>query len=260
MARSRIFHRGDCYAIGIAMDNQKRFKNRVQAGELLARRLTAYAGRDDVIVLALPRGGVPVGAAIARKLEVSLDVLLVHKLGLPGREEYAMGAIASGGVCILQAEVLSALDIAPEVIEEVSQREMREIKRREKLYRAGRPAPQLRERVVILADDGLATGSTMQVAVHVVRELNPARLIVAVPVAPQETCEKLKSEADEIICLSMPEPFHAVGLWYENFEQTSDGEVTSLLEEVEKERAQRTRPLHVSRKKTGGAGDAVHTK
>jgi putative phosphoribosyl transferase len=221
------------------MESWKRFKNREEAGELLARRLSAYTGRDDVIVLALPRGGVPVGAAIARKLGALLDVLLVRKLGLPGREEYAMGAIASGGKCILQAEVLSVLDIPPDVIESVAQREMQEIKRREKLYRAGRPAPQFRERVVILADDGLATGSTMQVAVHVVRESNPARLIVAVPVAPADTCEKLKSEADEIICLSMPDPFHAVGLWYENFEQTTDDEVTNLLDAVEKERVQR---------------------
>lgn len=221
------------------MEHSKKFKDREQAGELLARRLTAYTGRSDVIVLALPRGGVPVGAAVARKLGVPLDVLLVRKLGLPGREEYAMGAIASGGHCILQAEVLSALDIPPQVIEVVSQREMQEIKRREKLYRADRPAPQLREHVVILVDDGLATGSTMKVAVHVVREANPAKLIVAVPVAPIEACEKLKAEADEIICLSMPDPFHAVGMWYENFAQTTDEEVKSLLDEAGKVQAQR---------------------
>lgn len=243
---------------GMAMENQKLFRNRIQAGEALALRLADYAGRDDVIVLALPRGGVPVGAAIARRLKVPLDVLLVRKLGLPGREEYAMGAIASGGVCILQAEVLSTLDIPPSVIEAVAQREMLEIKRREKLYRAGRPPPQLRERVVILADDGLATGSTMQVAAHVVRESNPARLIVAVPLAPSKTCEKLKSEADEVICLRTPEPFYSVGQWYEDFEQTKDDEVTSLLKETEREQARRTRSAQGSQKKAGGAGDAVH--
>ncbi len=209
--------------------DQTKFENRKQAGELLARQLLGYRGRNDVLVLALPRGGVPIGAEIAKKLSAPLDVMLVRKLGLPGREEYAMGAIASGGKCILQAEVLSALDISPEMIEAVSQREMQEIKRREELYRAGRPAPQLRERVVILADDGLATGSTMQVAVHVVREANPARLIVAVPVGPADVCEKLKSEADEIICLRMPSPFYAVGNWYEDFTQTSDDEVKALL-------------------------------
>ena len=225
----------------ISMDikTSKRFANRIQAGELLARRLTAYAGRSDVLVLALPRGGVPVGFSIAKKLEVPLDVLLVRKIGLPGREEYAMGAIASGGVCILQAEILSALDIPAQVIEAVAQRELREIERREKIYRAGRHPLQLREHVVIIADDGLATGSTMQVAVHVVREANPARLIVAVPVAAPDAYEKLKSEADEIICLSTPEPFHAVGLWYENFEQTSDDEVKKLLKEIEREQALR---------------------
>lgn len=221
------------------MDNQKLFKNRQQAGELLAQRLSVYAGRGDVIVLALPRGGVPVGAAIARKLAVLLDIVLVRKLGLPWREEYAMGAIASGGKCILQTEVVSTLGIAPEVIDAVAQREMQELQRREKLYRAGRAAPSLRERVVILADDGLATGSTMQVALQAVRESMPARLIVAIPVAPSDTVEKLKSDADEIICLNMPAPFYSVGQWYENFEQTTDDEVKNLLDAAEKEEARR---------------------
>lgn len=252
------------HAIGIAMKDQKLFRNRVQAGEALAQRLTAYAGRDDVIVLALPRGGVPVGAEIARHLGVPLDILLVRKLGMPGREEYAMGAIASGGVCVMQAEVLSAFNIPTEVIEKVAQRELQEIRRREKLYRAGRPAPQIREHVVILADDGLATGSTMQVAAHVVRESNPARLIVAVPVAPAETCEKLKSEADEVICLRMPEPFYSVGQWYEDFGQTSDEEVISLLEEARQKAGQKqereTHPMQVAQKQAGGADNALHSK
>lgn len=241
------------------MKDQKLFRDRIQAGEALARRLSAYAGRDDVIVLALPRGGVPIGAAIARHLNVPLDVLLVRKLGLPGREEYAMGAIASGGVCVLQAELLSVLDIPPAVIEQTAQRELEEINRREKLYRAGRPAPQIRERVVILADDGLATGSTMQVAVHVVRESNPARLIVAVPVAPAAVCEKLESEADEVICLRLPEPFKSVGQWYENFEQTPDDEVTGLLEEVAHERARAMHPGRGQDRHKGGTGNAFHS-
>jgi putative phosphoribosyl transferase len=227
----------------MSIEKLKRFKNRMEAGELLAQRLVSYARRDDAIVLALPRGGVPVGFAVAKALEVPLDVLLVRKLGFPGHEEYAMGAIASGGVCILQAEVMSANEISPSVVEAVAQRELREIERREKLYRAGRDALQLRERVVILVDDGLATGSTMQVAVKVVREANPARLIVAVPVAPRDSYENLRTKVDEIICLSMPEPFYAVGQWYENFEQTTDEEVIALLEHAQRDQARRTHAL-----------------
>lgn len=222
------------------MADLKHFKNRMQAGELLAQRLSAYRRCPDVIVLALPRGGVPVGFAVARMLEVPLDILSVRKLGLPGHEEYALGAIASGGLCVLQPEeVLKKLGIRAQVIETVAQRELQETGRREKLYRAGRPALQLRERVVILVDDGLATGSTMLVAVHVLRQEKPARVIIAVPVAASETCQKLEAEADEIICLSTPDPFYAVGMSYENFDQTSDDEVKSLLEEAEREQARR---------------------
>lgn len=213
----------------------QRFKNRRQAGELLAQRLHSYADRNDVVVVALPRGGVPVAFVMARDLDAPLDVLLVRKLGLPGHEEYAMGAIASGGVCILQAEAVSGFNVPPEVIETIAQRELKEIDRREKLYRAGRPPLQLRERVVIVVDDGLATGSTMEVALHVIREANPARLIAAVPVAPVETCERLRDKVDEMVCLSMPEPFNAVGQWYENFEQTADAEVQALLEQAQRE-------------------------
>ena len=220
----------------------KYFKNRIQAGELLADELAAYVRGVNVVVVALPRGSVPVGFAIVKKLEVPLDILLVRKLGLPGHEEYAMSAIASGGgVCILEAEVLSALEIPTPVIEAVAQRELGEIERREKLYRAGRPAPQLREHVVILVDDGVATGSTMQVAVHVVREANPARMIVAVPVGARGDCEKLIFEVDQLICLSTPEPFLAVGRWFENFEKTTDDEVKNFLEEVEQEQMRRTK-------------------
>lgn len=214
----------------------QRFKNRMQAGELLAYRLAAYTGRPDVIVLALPRGGVPVGFAVANKLEVPLDILLIRKLGLPGQEEYAMGAIASGGTRILQDEVLRNLKISDRVIERVTQRELHEIHRREKLYRGHRLAPQLQNRVVILVDDGLAVGSTMQVAVQVVRKANPARVIVAVPVAAPEAYKKLKPKVDEIICMSTPEPFYAVGMWYKNFGQTTDEEVKRLLHEAERMR------------------------
>lgn len=214
----------------------QRFKSRMQAGELLAYRLAAYTGRPDMIVLALPRGGVPVGFAVANKLEVPLDILLIRKLGLPGQEECAMGAIASGGTRILEDEVLRTLKISDRVIERVAQRELHEIHRREKLYRGHRLAPQLQDRVVILVDDGLAVGSTMQVAVQVVRKANPARVIVAVPVAAPEAYKKLKPKVDEIICMSTPEPFYAVGMWYKNFGQTTDEEVKRLLYEAERMR------------------------
>ena len=196
---------------------------------MLAQRLMAYAGRDDVIVLGLPRGGVPIGFAIAQKLKVPLDILGVRKIGVPGHEEFAMGAIATGGRCLLQAKVLSALEIPDAVVEVLAQRELLVLEQREKLYRGDRPVPQLRERIVILADDGLASGSTMAIAAHVVREQLPARLIVAVPVGAPETCQKIGAEVDEIICLQMPEHFYAVGLWYDDFEPTTDDEVKALL-------------------------------
>jgi putative phosphoribosyl transferase len=227
------------HVIGMVMASYKRFKDRIEAGELLAQRLMRYARRDDVIVLALPRGGVPVGYVIASKLEVALDVLLVRKLGFPGREEFAMGAIASGGVSILQKEVIDRFRIPLSVVEAVKQRESNEIERREKRYRANRPFPQLQDRVVILVDDGIATGSTMLAAVQCLRNFKPARIIIAVPVAPPETCRILRSEVDDMICLSMPEQFYAVGAWYKDFGQTSDEEVTNLLERAEREQAQR---------------------
>jgi putative phosphoribosyl transferase len=216
------------------MKKLKPFKDRIQAGKLLAERLTSYARRADVIVLALPRGGVPVGFAIAKKLKVALDILSVRKLGLPGHEEYAIGAIASDGVCILQTEILDAFEIPPSVIETLTQRKLHESERQEKLYRAGRSSLQLQNRIVILVDDGLATGSTMQVAIHVVHNSTPAKVIVAIPVAAPETCDKLRSEVNEMICLRRPEPFYAVGLYDENFEQVTDEEVKKFLEEAEK--------------------------
>ncbi len=201
----------------------------------MAQRLSAYARRPDVIVLALPRGGVPVGFAIAKALDVPLDILLVRKLGVPGHEEYAMGAIASGGSYVLQPAVLEEQNIPPAVVQATAERELREIERREKLYRANRPPLDVRDRVVTLVDDGLATGSTMLAAVRVLREAKPARVIAAVPAAAPDTCQNLQSEVDEMICLYTPDPFYAVGLWYEDFSQTSDEEVQKLLEEAKRE-------------------------
>jgi putative phosphoribosyl transferase len=221
------------------MTRLNRFKNRAQAGELLAQRLGAYRRHPAAVVLALPRGGVPVGFAVAQALEIPLDVLSVRKLGLPGQEEYAMGAIASGGLRVLQPNIVQNLGIEAQVIEAVAQRELQEIERREKLYRAARPALLLYQRIVILVDDGLATGSTMRVAVNALRTREPARVVIAVPVAAAETCRRLADEADEIICLSMPEPFHAVSMWYEDFDQTTDDEVTSLLDEANREQMHR---------------------
>jgi putative phosphoribosyl transferase len=209
-------------------------RDRTHAGELLARRLGAYAGRPDVVVLALPRGGVPVGFTLARALDVPLDVLLVRKLGIPGHEESALGAITSGGVYVLQPDIVSLLGISPKEIEGIAQREMAEIERREKLYRSSRPALELEHRTVILVDDGLATGSTMTAAVQALRAKNPARVIVAVPVGAAESCRALRTMADEFICLRMPEDFYAVSLWYEKFPQISDAEVCDLLSDAAK--------------------------
>jgi predicted phosphoribosyltransferase len=227
----------------MAMYMYKRFNDRTEAGELLAQKLMRYAKRDDVIVLALPRGGVPVGYIVARELQVPLDILLVRKLGFPGQEEFAMGAIASGGVYVLHDDVVKRYGISMAEIEAVKQRELREIERREIAYRANRPAPQLQGRVVIVVDDGIATGATMFAAVKCLRQSRPARIVAAVPLAPPDTCQQLKSKVDEIVCLSMPEPFHAVGTWYKNFGQTSDEEVKSLLLRAEHEQQQRA-PAH----------------
>lgn len=219
------------------MPELKRLKNRMQAGQLLAQRLARYSKRSDVIVLALPRGGVPVGFTVAKALFAPLDILIVRKLGVPGDEELAMGAIASGGRCVLQADVLRMLAIPKQVVEAVVQRETREIRRREKLYRAGRPALDVRGLVVILVDDGMATGSTMLAAVDILRESHPARIVVAVPVASPDTGAALHSRVDEVVCLLTPEPLHAVGRWYEDFGQTSDDEVTLLLDEATRSHA-----------------------
>lgn len=210
----------------------KRFKNRMQAGELLAKRLGAYAGRPGAMVLALPRGGVPVGFAVAKALQVPLDVMVVRKLGLPGHEEFAIGAIASGGEYVLKHDSVEKFGVPIQAIEATARRELAELERREKRYRADRPPPQLSGCTVILVDDGLATGATMQAAVKAVRRQQPARVIVAVPVGAPETCDEMSREADEVVCYCMPEIFYAVGLWYEDFSQTSDEEVESLLDEA----------------------------
>ena len=213
-----------------------RFRDRREAGRFLARELAAYANRPDVIVLALPRGGVPVGYEIAQALHAPLDVFLVRKLGVPGHEEYAMGAIASGGVSVLNEEVVQRLGISPYPIETLAAREQRELERRERAYRGERPPPEVSGRTVILVDDGLATGASMQAAVLALRRLQPARIVVAVPVAAPETCEQLREIADEVVCATTPEPFYAVGLWYEDFSQTSDEEVRALLAQAEEAR------------------------
>jgi predicted phosphoribosyltransferase len=207
----------------------RRFRDRTEAGRRLAERLTAYADRPDVLVLALPRGGVPVAYEVARALRAPLDVFLVRKLGVPGYEELAMGAVATGGVRVLNDQIVAGLRIPDHVIEAVAEAEQRELARRERLYRGDRPPPDVRHRTVILVDDGLATGATMQAAIKALRALPPARIVVAVPTGSPETCEQLKAQADDVICAITPEPFHAVGLWYEDFTQTTDEEVRDLL-------------------------------
>ena len=215
---------------------RSRYRDRFDAGAVLARRLGGLAGRPDLLVLALPRGGVPVAFEVARRLAAELDVFVVRKLGVPGQEQLAMGAIASGGTRVLNDSVIEALGIDDETIEAVAAQEQRELERRELLFRGDRPPPGIQGRTVVLVDDGLATGSTMLAALRALREQSPARVIVAVPVAAPETCELMEDEADEVVCAATPEPFHAVGLWYEDFEQTTDEEVRELLERAREER------------------------
>lgn len=206
-----------------------RFHDRTEAGRQLASQLKAYANRTDVLVLGLPRGGVPVAYEVARALHVPLDICLVRKLGVPGHKELAMGAIASGGVRVLNYDVLSWLNIGDKTIEHVAAHELRELQRRDRAYRGDRPQPQIRDRTVILIDDGLATGATMRAAIAVLRSQQPKAIVVAVPVAPVETCKALKAEVDQLVCLATPEPFYAIALWYENFAQTRDDQVRDLL-------------------------------
>jgi putative phosphoribosyl transferase len=214
------------------------FRDRQDAGRRLARLLRKYAGHTDVIVLALPRGGVPVAFEVARDLKAPLDIFLVRKLGVPGHEELAMGAIASGGTRVLNEDVVRYLQIPDDVIDAVAADEERELERREYAYRNGRPAPRVEGQIVILIDDGLATGSTMRAGAAALRKQNPKRIVVAVPVAPAETCEEFRAEVDEVVCAATPEPFRGVGLWYEDFPQMSDAEVRALLERANREQLQ----------------------
>ncbi|HYW04138.1 MAG TPA: phosphoribosyltransferase family protein [Gammaproteobacteria bacterium] len=205
------------------------FTDRTEAGRRLAEALRGQGVGGEAIVLGLPRGGVPVAEAVARVLGAELDIIIVRKLGLPGQEELAMGAIASGGGRALNEDLAGMLQLDEADIARVEARERRELERREKLYRGERPAPAVADREVVLVDDGLATGATMRAAVAAVRSLGPARVVVAVPVAPSEAVERLRAEADEVICLATPEPFLAVGRWYRDFGQTSDAEVGAVL-------------------------------
>lgn len=211
------------------MDECCAFEDRKAAGRTLAAGLRTYGGRADVLVLALPRGGVPVGFEVAQALGAPLDLFLVRKLGTPGHRELAMGAIASGGVRVLNDDVVRWYGISPAEIEAVAQEEQHELERREAAYREGMVPAALDGRVVILVDDGVATGSTMTAAVQAARQRQPARVIVAVPVGARETCDELSSIADEVVCARMPEPFSAVGHWYLDFDQTTDDEVRHLL-------------------------------
>ncbi len=205
------------------------FRDRQEAGELLAEKLTAYANQPDVIVLALPRGGVPVGAEVARKLNAPLDVFVVRKLGLPGHPELAMGAIASGGVRVFNGDVINALQISDETINAVTAEEFQELKRRERSYRDDLPPPEVEGKTVIIVDDGIATGSTMVAAISALRQLNAGRVVVATPTVARSTYEYLRQNADNVVAVIVPEEFYGVGQWYEDFSQTSDEEVHQLL-------------------------------
>jgi predicted phosphoribosyltransferase len=209
------------------------FQDRRHAGRVLAQSLGAYAQQPDVIVLALPRGGVPVAFEVARALGVPLDVFIVRKLGVPWHEEYAMGALASGGVRVLNEALIQQLGIAEHDVADVTKAEQRELERREHLYRGTRPPPEVRGRTVILVDDGLATGSTMLAAVRALKAQAPKRIVVAVPTGAPQTCEDLRGEADEVVCATAPESFRAVGMWYQDFSQTHDDEVRELLAQAQ---------------------------
>ena len=234
------------------MGQLRSFRNRLHAGKLLAGALTAYAGAEQAIVLALPRGGVPVGFVIAHELGLPLDVLIVRKLGLPGHEEYAIGAVGSSGVRVIQPEVLKAFGVSQAALEQICMRELSEIARRERQFRGARPWPVLAGKTVILVDDGLATGSTMMAAIEIARRQAPARLIAAVPVGAQLSCVALEAEVDELICLLRPADFRAVGQWYRHFEQTTDEEVQDLLALAWRDHTQTVPPLHHPTTRYGG--------
>ena len=209
-----------------------RFRNRIEAGQQLAKRLAKYANCPDVLVLALPRGGVPVGYEVAQALNAPLDVFVVRKLGVPGHEELAMGAIASGGVRVLNGEVVESLGIPDDVIDGAAARELRELERRERAYRDDRPAPDVQGHTVILVDDGIATGSTMKAAIEALRQLEAGRIVVAVPTAALSTVREMGPDVDELVAVMTPADFAGVGQWYEDFSQTTDGEVRELLDKA----------------------------
>ena len=209
------------------------YKDRTAAGQKLAEQLSTYANRRDVLVLGLPRGGVPVAFEVAKALNAPLDVFIVRKLGVPGQEELAMGAIASGGVRVLNRDIVRTHHLFEAAIHQVTVREQRELERRERLYRDDRPTPDLTGRTVILVDDGLATGASMRAAIMALRQHQPGRIVVAVPVSSPETRQEFEGEVDEIICVVTPSPFYGVGLWYDNFPQTTDEEVRDLLKRSE---------------------------
>lgn len=215
------------------MNRVSRFKDRVHAGKLLAHALDAYAGRADVVVLALPRGGVPVGYAVARELDVDLDVLVVRKLGAPGQEELAIGAVASGGIRVIHHDIVAELGVPQQYMEALAARKMAEVAQRDELFHGGRPPVTLEGRVAILVDDGIATGATMEAAVKALHHAGPARVVVAVPVASTEAVHTLRPLVDQLVCLTVPEPFFAIGVWYDDFEQTSDAEVIDLLQRAD---------------------------
>jgi predicted phosphoribosyltransferase len=208
------------------------FKDRVDAGKKLAKELSKYANLSDVLILALPRGGVPVAFEVAKELNVEMDIYIVRKLGVPGNEELAMGAIASDNIRVLNEDVVSSFQISERTIDIVAVRELRELERREYAYRGNRPKPEIKGKTVILIDDGLATGATMRAAVAALKTKNPAKIVVAVPTAAADTCMFFKETVDEIICVATPEPFYGVGAWYGDFSQTTDKEVCDLLDKA----------------------------
>jgi putative phosphoribosyl transferase len=208
------------------------FRDRIDAGRILAEELGVYANRKDVVILALPRGGVPVAVEVAKVLNAPLDVFLVRKLGVPGHEELAMGAIASGNVQVVNRDLVNRLSIPERLIQAAAKKERQELIRRERLYRDDRPAPEVTDKTVILVDDGLATGASVSAAVKALRQQYPKRIVIAVPTAAASTCEALREIADEVICASTPQPFSSVGAWYEDFSQTTDDEVRELLDQA----------------------------